>query len=100
MHNLTSEGIWFRILLKSMRLVGAAGRYEGTHQLKEPDLKYVNDKKETLKVLQNIFYLEKCYLSGISMLLQYLTSPQKITTKIFAHSAKPRQTLFYREAKE
>lgn len=62
MHNLTSEGIWFHILLKSTRLIGAAGRYEGTHWLKEPDLKYVNDKKETLKVLKNKFYLEKSYL--------------------------------------
>lgn len=62
MHNLTFEGIWFCILLKSTRLVGAAGRYEGTQQLKEPDLKYVNDKKETPKVLQNIFYLEHSYL--------------------------------------
>lgn len=88
--------LWFLIPLKSKRLFPAAGRYESTQQLKEPNCKYVNDKKATLP-----FYLENCYL------FRYLYPPaipdlSSKTTKNFifvAHSTKPRQILILQREK-
>lgn len=57
-------GIWFHIPLKSKRLVAAAGRQEGTLQLRKPGYKYANDKMATFP-----FYLENCYL------FRYLSVP-------------------------
>lgn len=82
--------------LSKARLVAAAGRYESPQQLKEPDCKYVNDKKATFP-----FYLENCYL------FRYLCAPAKcdLSSKIIknfifvTHSTKPRQILILQRRK-
>lgn len=63
---------WFLISLKSRRLVAASGRYESTQQLKKSDCKYVMIKRQHFH-----FIWKSVICSGISMLLQYLTSAQK-----------------------